>query len=308
MNFFIGLLFMFLSALSYGMSSILIKYGYNQTALQPAQLLSLQNIISVFSLWAIMLSSYGWPRLNKRQLKDLALQGILGNMGISVCFFWAAERVDVSLLSIILFTYPGLVLAYQVLVEKRRVLPMEWLALGFVLCGAVLAVDPFHSGIRRVDGIGLLLAVGAAATYAFMNIWGEKLTHDLPPQVITAITSTVSTIGLFLFIVRPHEVFARSLSTEEWLVIAGTAFLSTILPMNLMYLGIRRIGAFYASMISVAELPCILLLAYFWLNEHMNGYQIIGGILIIASMFILQRGGEKKEQAADGEIPGMATK
>jgi drug/metabolite transporter (DMT)-like permease len=64
--------------------------------------------------------------------------------------------------------------------------------------------------------------------------------------------------------------------------------LSTVVPMNLMYLGMRRIGAFHASIISVAELPCILVLAYFILGERMTASQLLGGGMILLSFFLIR--------------------
>jgi drug/metabolite transporter (DMT)-like permease len=147
---------------------------------------------AMVGLWPILLS-LGIPRLRGHQARGLIYQGLLGNFALSVCYFWAAQRIDVSLLSIILFTYLGLVLLYQMVMENRRVAPMEVLALLLAVAVSLLVVDPLHGYSGKIDGLGLVLALSSAATCAFMNIYGYKLTRDLPPMVITTLTSTVST-------------------------------------------------------------------------------------------------------------------
>ena len=82
----------------------------------------------------------------------------------------------------------------------------------------------------------------------------------------------------------PRHWLTPQYSGLHWILVATSALLSTVLPMNLMYLGIRRIGAFHASVASIAELPCILALAYLVLNERMTLAQMLGGGMILLSV------------------------
>jgi drug/metabolite transporter (DMT)-like permease len=284
-----GIILVFLAACSYGGAAIVIKLAYH-AGLQPAGLLPLQNLLAVACLWPWMLMSCGFPKLDRRQIGRLVWQGLLGNFAISLCYFWAAQRIDVSLLSIILFTYPGLVLFYQIVFEKHRVSAREFLALQLSLAGAILAADPFHPLSVRIDSLGLLLAVGAAAAYAFMNVYGQKLTLEHAPMLITTVTATVSTLTILL-VLPPRHWLAPHYSPVQWLFVGASGLLSTVLPMNLMYLGIRRIGAFHASVVSIVELPCILVLAYLILNERMTLPQILGGGLILLSVALIRPSG-----------------
>jgi drug/metabolite transporter (DMT)-like permease len=288
MSHFYGLVMVFLAACCYGGAAIVIKLAYH-AGLEPAGLLPLQNLLAIACLWPWILMSHGFPKLGRRQMGRLAWQGLLGNFAISICYFWAAQRIDVSLLSIILFTYPGLVLFYQIVFERHRVSARELLALLLALAGAVLAADPFHPLSVRIDSPGLLLAVGAAAAYAFMNVYGQKLTREHAPMVITTVTATVSTLTMFA-VLPPRHWFAPHYSPVQWLFVAASGLLSTVLPMNLMYLGIRRIGAFHASVVSIAELPCILVLAYLILNERMTLPQMLGGGMILLSVALIRPG------------------
>lgn len=277
---------MFLAACSFGAAAIVIKLAYH-AGIHPAALLPLQNFVSLVCMWPFLLLTRGFPKLDRQQLGGLVWQGLLGNFALSVCYFWAAQRIDVSLLSIILFTYPGLVLLYQMAVERHRALPSELLALILALTGAVLAVDPLHGIAANIDRLGLLLALASAASYAFMNIYGYRLTRAMSPLIITTMTSTVSTVAM-IAVLPSARWFSLSFPPHYWLYFITLALLSTVLPMNLMYLAIRRIGAFHASVVSIAELPCILVLAFFVLNERMNGWQILGGCLILLSVVLMQ--------------------
>lgn len=282
-----GIILMFTAACSYGVAAILIKLAYG-AGLEPSSLLTLQNALAVAALWPLLWLSGGRLRLSLRQWRRLLWQGLGGNFALSVCYFWSAERIDISLLSIILFTYPGLVLAWQLITERRRAGFWELLTLSLAISGSFLAVDPFGAGGTRFDEKGVLLAIGAAVSYAFMNVHGQKLSRELPPLAITSVTSTISTLALVLAL--PMRSWLRTdYAPEQWMYIAALALFSTVLPMNLMYPAIRRIGAFHASVVSVAELPCILVLAYLILGERMSAWQSCGGILIFLALITMRR-------------------
>jgi drug/metabolite transporter (DMT)-like permease len=282
-----GFILVFLAAAAFGASGIVIKFAY-QAGISPQALLPLQNIFATVCLWGVLLSTGGLPRISALQWQNIVIQGIFANMGITVCYFLAAERIDISLLSIIMFTYPGIVFLYATLFEKRRAENRDVLALIIALGGAVLAVDPFSNTLGKVDEWGLVLAVGTAIAYAFMNIGGEKLTNQLPPLVVSTLTTTVSTLGLILMFgsaLTPQTIALTAVA--DWVLIAVIGLLSTVLPMNLLYMGIRRIGAFYASVISISELPLVLIFSYFMLGERLSLWQTVGGTLILFSVAVL---------------------
>jgi drug/metabolite transporter (DMT)-like permease len=101
-------------------------------------------------------------------------------------------------------------------------------------------------------------------------------------------TSTVSTVVLLALFPR-QSWGSLAFPRADWIFILSLAVFSTVVPMNLIYLAIRRIGAFHASVVSVAELPCILVLAYFILSERMNSWQMLGGGMILLSLILTQR-------------------
>ena len=281
-----GMIMTLAAACFYGGSAIVIKLAYF-AGLQPAVLLPLQNMLSLALMWPLLLLTCGWATISRRQWLRLIILGVGGNLGISVCYFWSAQRIDVSLLGMILFTYPGFVLLYQVLFSRRQIRKGEAAVLALAILGMVLALNPLREKVHW-DMAGVLLALGGALCYAFMNAYGEKLTHELPAPVITAITGSVSTLGLLVFL--PVENWLRpDLDIEQCLLILASGLLSMVLPMNLMYLGIRRIGAFAASMISIVELPCTLVLACLILNEKLVLVQLLGGAMILLSVVWLQR-------------------
>jgi len=70
--------------------------------------------------------------------------------------------------------------------------------------------------------------------------------------------------------------------------VAGGALLCNI-PLMIYYMGLKIVGANISSIISTAEIPFTLLLARLILQETLNGYQVVGGLLIMTSVIILYR-------------------
>ena len=75
---------------------------------------------------------------------------------------------------------------------------------------------------------------------------------------------------------------------QGWIAITVIAVFSTVFAILTFFAGLNRIGATQASIISVLEPAVTVILSYLFLSETLQGLQLIGGFLILASIIILQ--------------------
>ena len=66
------------------------------------------------------------------------------------------------------------------------------------------------------------------------------------------------------------------------------SLISGVLPVALLYTGIKNIGAVKSSIIANFEIPVSAILSYFFYNEKLNKFQIIGMFLVLTGIIILQ--------------------
>src|SRR5262245_27904966 len=129
---------------------------------------------SVASIGAVRftLAAVAFALLSRRALVATPIRALLPPflLGLTLygvetgLFFASLERIDASLVSLVMCGYPALVVAGAVLFRRERATRRRVLALGVALGGVALVLAGGVGG--AVDPIGVGLAVAAAFTYA----------------------------------------------------------------------------------------------------------------------------------------------
>ncbi|MBP2654352.1 MAG: hypothetical protein H6Q73_1921 [Firmicutes bacterium] len=279
-----GYILVIIAAAIFGASSIIAKYVYF-TGLSPVPVLIMQGLLAMVIAWGWVIVSGKWVAIPKSLIFSLMTQGIIGSFLTTVLFYSALGSMSASLVTLLFFTYPAFVLIYNVLLNGHQVTRAEKVALVMASVGLVFCVDLPKIGLGEVDVWAAMMAVGAAITNAYLIINGEKLLEKISLPVVTAWTQTISLVML-LVIYQPLWLVSISLSWYQVGLLAAGGIMN-LLPLMIYLAGIRRVGAGIASIVSTAEIPFTLILAWVLLGETLNGMQTVGGLLIMLSVVIL---------------------
>lgn len=281
-----GYFLVILSSILFGASSVVIKFTYS-TGLSPIPVLIMQNTLGMILAWGWVLLSGNNAKLPRSILPWMVAQGALGGFLTSILFYTALGQIGAALATLLLYTYPAFVVLYCVLFRDACLHSSQKLALAMALLGIVFCVDIFNVEIGQVALWAILLALSSAVTNAFISINGEQMLAACETPVVTAWQLTFSTATMYL-VYQPFWMLQADLSIYQMALVAGGAFLCNI-PLMIYYMGLRIIGANISSIISTAEIPFTLLLAWLILQETLSGYQVVGGLLIMTSVIILYR-------------------
>lgn len=87
-------------------------------------------------------------------------------------------------------------------------------------------------------------------------------------------------------------------NAQTWEVGLLLATVASIIPFYMILVGIERLGADQAAILSTFELPMTFILAAVFLNEFPTGDQWIGGCLVLAGILLLnwRRNGEQRNK------------
>jgi drug/metabolite transporter (DMT)-like permease len=128
----------------------------------------------------------------------LVLTGLgLGAVGFAtqaVLYFEALERIDASLVVLVLYTYPLLVTVAAALLGRDRLTPGRVGALVLASCGTLLVL--LGAGGTSFDLVGVALAFGSAVTYTGYILVADTVVHRLPPVVLAALVMTGASLTL----------------------------------------------------------------------------------------------------------------
>jgi drug/metabolite transporter (DMT)-like permease len=258
-------------------------------------MLALRMGISALVLLPFLMVKRRQLQLNRQslpQLLVLALVGFVINKLLEYGGLALSTASDVALLitSESLFTA-----ALSWLILRERFKPMTGVALLLGFFGVYLIVErsllpniPSGGGIWRI--FGDLLVVLALLFEAFYTVRGKSLLVKYSPFLITAASIVVSMI--FWTPVAAREVIYAGwhpIGLFAWLSIAWLALMSTVVAYLIWFQGLAHVdGSAAASTLFIQPLLGTFL-AIVLLHDQLTPMTIIGGILIIVSVYLISR-------------------
>jgi drug/metabolite transporter (DMT)-like permease len=272
------------SAAAFGCMGIFGKLAYDDGA-------TVGTLLAVrFGLAAILF----WTLIRLRDLRglrrrDVAIALGLGAVGYAAqagCYFSALERIDVSLLALVLYTFPAMVAVAAVAIGRERVDRRKVLALILSSAGLVLVVA--GAGAGSLDPLGVSLALAAAVIYTTYILVGDGVSQRVPARVLSTLVATGAAVSLAGGSAALGELRPGELTAAGWGWLACLAVISTVVSIGLFFAGLRRVGPTAASILSTLEPVVTVGLAFLVFGETLSVAQLGGGALVISALLVLQ--------------------
>ena len=290
----LGYIYVIIASAFFAMIGVISKMAMN-TGITPFILLTYQYIFTVlFLLIYILATDRKALKVSFKDLRNMALQGMIGAYGTSIFFYLAIEQITVGIATMILFLYPAAVNIFFAATGSRKIGKASIIALIMALVGSVMVLNLFTGGELNISLIGILFGLGACICYTFYNIFADLKFSKIRPVIVSfyggcfsLIVSLVFTPSFFQF-----DVKYTWITVGYFVLLAVT---SGIIPAILMYKGIRYIGSDKASIVASSELPMAIILAFLFLGEKMIITQLLGIAMIVASVVLLDKADRNME-------------
>ena len=240
-------------------------------------------------LFAAVLRLTGrWSAL--RQLpRRVVLTGLgLGAAGYSVqsgLYFAAIGRLDVSMVALLLYTYPAFVTLAALALGRAAPSLRTCAALATASAGLVLVL--VAAGTGAFDVPGALMALGASLTYTTYILVSDRIVGEVDPFALALLVLTGATVR-FTVAGLATSSLDFSVSGEAWLWLAAIAVVSTVVAVSAFFAGLRRVGPSEAAILSTFEPPVTVALAFVVLGERLAVVQLAGGALVLGAVILLQ--------------------
>ena len=275
------------SAAGFGAMAVFGKLAYEEGT-TVGTLLAVRFSLAALMFWGLVLASGELRELRKLTRRDVAIALGLGAFGYAAqagCFFAALDRIDASLLSLLLYTFPAMVAVAAIALGRERADSRRFGALGLASIGLVLVLVNAKAG--AIDAPGAALALGAAMTYTTYILVSQGIAGRIRPTLLSAMVCTGAAVTLtlgssLLGDLRPGEVTAAG-----WGWLAGISLVSTVAAVSLFFAGLKRVGPTTASILSTVEPVVTVILAFLVFGELLGALQLLGGGLVIAAVLVL---------------------
>jgi drug/metabolite transporter (DMT)-like permease len=210
--------------------------------------------------------------------------GAIGYATQAGLFFAALQRMDASLLSLLLYTYPAFVTLAAIGLGRetasRRRLGALLVASGGV---ALVLVGAGGSGF---DWLGAAMGLGAALAYTAYILVSDRVGRRQDPLALSALIATGAALT-FGVAGAASGALDFGFEAEGWLWLGLLAAISTVGAVTLFFAGLRRVGPSNAAILSTLEPPVTTLLAFLAFGEALTALQLAGGALVLAAVVVL---------------------
>ena len=225
---------------------------------------------------------------NRRYWREISWGIISGvTMGLGrIGYVTALETAPASTVGVMYMTYPifTLLIAWIVFSEpptRRALLASATILLAAIVAGAPGAVAPELIPV-------LILALAAPFGFGLsICVLVHRLVR-LEPLARLAPVSLGAVLGLAPLILTsaPSEVIPQD--HETWILIAGIALASALVPQLIYMVCSPIIGAARSAVFGSVELPTMIAVAVFALGEPLTWPQGVGCLLILSAILLVQ--------------------
>jgi drug/metabolite transporter (DMT)-like permease len=245
------------------------------------------------------------------QVQRSALPGLAGYGLWAITLFYAAVSygmagTSASVGTTILYLAPALVTVGGAIWLGEPLIGRKIVALVMSFLGILLVVRLYDPGNLAGTPVGFAWILLAALVYAGYSLFGKSLLGRHSPATILAWYLLFGTIGLLLvkLAVSPGEWPPAGQLIPMALVLG---VLTTLLPTSLYLFAMTRLPSSEASILSAVEPVVAVSIAATLLGERLQPLQMAGGVLVLASVVLLNLGGQRRRIRSEMTRPVAET-
>jgi drug/metabolite transporter (DMT)-like permease len=279
------------SAAAFGAMAIFGKLAFDAGA-TTGTLLAVRFALAASVLWAMLAVRGELASVRRVARRDVVLALGLGACGYAAqagCYFLALERIEASMLSLLLYTFPAIVTVAAVLLGRERLDGRRLGALLLVSAGLVLVLA--GAGTGALEAAGVALALGAAFVYSAYILVSDGVAQRLPALTLAALVCTGAAASLLIGSSALGQLHPGAVSVGGWGWLVCLSVVSTVAAIVMFFAGLSRVGPSTASILSTVEPVVTVTLASLVFAERLAGAQLLGGALVLTAVLVLRTGG-----------------
>ena len=214
-----------------------------------------------------------------------------------MCFFYALTYADASVVAVLLYAYPALVLISGWLFLKERATWLQGVAVLVTFLGCALVVG-LGSGQASAAWQGIALGLGAAVGYTLFNLLSARW---LPGR--SRLTMMAYTFGIAALLPAVGSLVAygsdglsvAAWTPTTWWLLGAIILIPTFAAVVLYLEGIRSLGPAQAAVISTLEPLFTIALAAIVLGERLSALQFAGAALVLLGVVVAEIAARAKD-------------
>lgn len=215
---------------------------------------------------------------------------------VMLTYFVAISRVPVAVALVIQFTASAWMALAEAIWRRRWPPPAVIGAILLTLSGVVLLTGLWQNNLNGLDPLGLIFAVLALLAFVAYLLVGQRVGRDIPALPATTYAALLGG-GCLIFFQPPWTFPAVTWQLSSLILIVLVGIVGMAIPFSLDLAALRRIDATRVGIVAMLELVAGSVIAYFWLDQRLSFWQVLGCLCVLVGVTVLQL--EKPEPSID---------
>lgn len=206
---------------------------------------------------------------------------------VTYTYFVAISRLPLAVTLVIQFSGPAWMVLFGSLWRRRLPSWYVLLALGLTISGVIFVTGAWQQNLSGLDMLGLLFSFFALILFIAYLMLGRQLGKFLPSLPATTYGALIA--SLFWLVVQPPWSIPATTWNPHFLgLIVLVGVIGMAVPFSLELAALRRLDATHAGIAATFELPASALIAFLWLGQSLNLWQILGCVLVLVGITVVQ--------------------
>jgi drug/metabolite transporter (DMT)-like permease len=301
-----GALLCLASAAAFGAMGVFGKLAYEEGS-TVVTLLATRFVVAAILLWVWLIVSGRVGEVRRLTRRDVALALALGAIGYAAQaggYFTALERLDASLVALVLYTYPAIVTVSAIVIGRESATAQKGLALVLASIGLILVLAGAASG--SLDALGAVLALGAAGIYTVYILVSDGVAGRVPALALATLVCTGAAVALTLAGLGSGSLQPGSVSAAGWGWLGCLAVISTVGAIVLFFAGLSRVGPSTAAILSTLEPVVTVGLAAMAFGERLGPAQLAGAALVLSAAVVVNLPARRASRIRVETVPELS--
>ena len=256
----------------------------------------LRGVIGCLLLLVILLVSKKspLPKTDKKTIAVLIISG--GLIGFNCIFlFDSYNYTTVATATLCYYLEPSIVMLLSPIFFAEKLTPKKIFCIAASFIGMVLVSGIIGSGLPSVNELkGILYGIAAAAIYSSVVIINKKL-PKLEPFSKTFIQLAGAAVVILPYVLISEDITAVPTDPRSIVLILILGAVHTGIAYALYFGSINGLRTQTVAIFSYVDPVTALFLSFFFLNEKVTVYGLIGAFLMIGSAVLSVTGEQKKK-------------
>lgn len=223
-------------------------------------------------------------KLSAKQWGGLALQSLIGVLGMSLCYFFAVIYVGAGPAVALLYTAPVFSLLFSAVLLQEPITRQSALLALMAVFGVGLTMLGDEAKVNWGIALGLLSGV----CYSLYGVLGKRAMHYAHPAPLVFFTSIVISAGVLLLLPETYRTYGQlsTLPLATWGYALGLSLIGTVVPFALYMKALEKLPATRASVFTIFEPLTAIALALLLLHQALSWIQYVGVVLILLAALL----------------------